>query len=537
MYFSNYVNMDMEKFLKGLCNAKYSYVVLMDRKMYSLYASYGKPLVEKYLNSEVRIISSSALPYYVKDMDNVKVLIVDDILIHGRTMKKIWNQLFEYAKPPASIDCSVLVVDEGNIDEIHRGKELKNLTYRLALDRENWRRISRQIVNRIRGTLTPLRAAVAYGIWKTDLLEETLANDVPLRKLQEYDPDFKEVRTYISENLLDVQNESGMVEKIIVRFDYSSSIPNTVLVVPQVFLKPLKNSDAIALFRELLNGLSEEVVWDEMSPESICRYLEYCSSQWAMKKIKETLAERYIISENNFAIHDHDLEYCFSSSLTAAARKKEFFQVFSRILEKDISKYPLEENPGNIMESILKKRPGLCDPRTYMRYLCECGFADELLNELHEVARIEGARLDYLIKKHFLQYESVIYAMLMSISTYSYKSVSGWTTLRVIPGEQAFSYFLFADKEVFEKAQDLLDDYKNDRADENEETVGQLVGQFGEIIGELNVRDELFDIIDSLCDYFRQRNRECRINNDVFTQLKYIQYMTDIGIPRVFKND
>lgn len=537
MYFSNYVNMDMKKFLKGLFSAKYEYVVLMDRKMYSLYASYGKSLVEEQLISKARFISSSALPYFVNDMYKKNVLIVDDILIHGRTMKKILNQLSEYAFPPASIDCAVLVVDEKNIDEVQQGKELKNLTYRLALDRENWRRISRQIVNRIRGTLTPLRAAVAYGIWRTDLLEETLANDFRLKKLQEYDPDFKEVRTYISDNLLDIQNESGMIDKVIVRFDYSSNIPNTVLVVPQVFLKPLKNTDAITLFHELLNGLSEAVIWDDISPESICRYLEYCSSQWAMIRIKEVLAERYYISDNEFAIHDHDLEFCFGSSLTAAARKNSFFQVFSRILEMGVSKYPLEENPGNIMESILKKRPGLCDSRTYMRYLCECGFADELLNELHEVARIEGARLDYLIKKHSLQYESIIYAMLMSISTYSYKSISGWTTLRIIPGEQAFSYFLFANKEVFEKAQDLLNDHKNIVAVENEQTVGQLVGQFSEIIEALNVRDELFDIIDSLCDYFRERNRECPINNDVFTQQKYIQYMTDVGIPRVFQID
>lgn len=535
MYFSNYVRMDMDSFLRNLFEKDYQYIVLMDRKMYSLFTSYGEEILRKCLNSGRRFICSSSLPCFAKDMKDKNVLIVDDILIHGRTMKKIRNQLYYSTDKPARIDCSVLVIDEQNSEKIVREKEFENLVYRLSLDRWNWRKISRQIINQIRGTLTPLRAAVAYCSWKTDVSEGTLVNDFQLKKLEEYDPDFQKVRTYISEGFLSLPNELGMIEKIVVRFDFSTSIPNTVLVVPQVFLKPLKNTEVEDLFADLLNGLSEQYNLSEISIESICRYFEYCASQWAMQNIKKIFAERYNISENDFVIQDNDLEFCFSSSLASTARKKGFYQMFSKILERNVTKYALDNNPGNIMENILKKGCSLCDQRMYMRYLCECGFADELLDEMKEDARIEGARLDYLVKKHFLQYDSIIYAMMMSISTYNYRSVSGWTTLRVIPGEQAFSYFLFTNKDVFEKTQDLLNKRTNDGTDKEEERERYLVEEFSNIVAGLNINDQLFDIIDSLRTYFHERNRECQINNNACTQLKYIQYMTDIGIPRLLE--
>lgn len=523
MFFSNFISMDMKRFIEELNrDEQHDYIILMDRKMLSLYLSFNPTVAKR------PILASSCIPFFREELKGKKLLIVDDILIHGRTIKNLYNELLEsYA--PASIDMKVLVIDEDNVADIYRDKSFQNLTYLLSMDRAAWRRVSRQIINHIRSTLTPLRTCVCYGLWHTSLSQDEIAKGLSLEKQPEYDPEYHEVDSYLLDGLKLLEEEYispiTFVDKLLIRFDFSQKKPDYVLVVPEVYFKPLHTDN----IKEVLELLIEEKI-GKLEVESLCHYLEYCTSQWVMTHVRHMLCRKFANDEICIKLDDKDLDRCFSRPFINRARNSDFMQHFDKIIKMPIKKYSLDLNTRNIMETLLLQRNKICNAKDYLKFLCDCGFADELLSEIRTMKRIRGARLSFLTKKCTVDYRYISYALMASISTYLYSCHNEWTNFRVLPGEQAFSFLLFTSDRVVRNTQDMLLDKETENIgnDEKERIIQQIMARLYDEYGEENRKNTFFDFIDQLCEYHGDENKLCQLSNGIEMQWQYIRYMTDV---------
>ena len=77
MFFDRNIELEMRYFIRSIVDeSDYDYIVLMARKMYSLYRSFQID------ESQTPIITSDAILLYSEELSGKKVLVVDDILIH-----------------------------------------------------------------------------------------------------------------------------------------------------------------------------------------------------------------------------------------------------------------------------------------------------------------------------------------------------------------------------------------------------------------------------------------------------------------------
>lgn len=527
MYFDLDINSRLMDFLWKITSSnEYDYVILMSRKMYSFFRSYDIPRKEKPI-----IISSDAVPFLRDSFKGKKVLVVDDILIHGRTMGKIGSLLSDKVYGTESINYTAFIVDESALPKLAESKELCNLTYFLSLPRYMWRQISRQIVERIRATLTPLRFAVCYALLNTTLSQEDLTNILNAKGIVNSDPEFRDVDSYVwrPEFYCASEYSKGLIDHFYIRIDFSRKQPYRVLVVPQVFLKPLNEVDVHHLYSQISTcSIPSE-------SEDKCRFLEYAISQWGLKKALSELQSKLNLSDASIKTDNSDLDYSFSVELSELARKESFFNQLERIVTEEVKKYSLNVNEGNTMEAIGLSSQ-IQDTSAYLRYLCECGFADELMYELNEPKRIEGARLQFLLQSLNVNPIDVLYSLALSITTYQYVLLNKWITMRVIPGESAFSYMLLKNKRILFHIQDAMLSASELNMSDNE-----IVSRFTELL-ESNHEDltaNLFAILTSLREHLdeRRKNYTSKIEDNDETRNKYIQYMTDIQVHREYTTE
>lgn len=528
VYFDSDVNLTLMDFLWEISSStEYDYVILMTRKMYSFFRSYQISPKEKPI-----IIASDAIPFLKDKLKDQRILIVDDIRIHGRTVAWISDELSSSNNAPRSIDYKVFIIDESSVSELDNNIGAENdFTYHLSLPRSMWRKISRQIIERIRGTLTPLRYSVCYAHVPICVQQEEIVQRLNLVKIKNCDPEYDVVDSYIwnPRSLNNPEFYDGILDSLCIRIDFSKHCPGVALVVPQVILKPLCDSDVTALFSEI----SSKKVPEEVHPEGACRFFEYAVSQWAMIAIAKELAQQLDLQNGSYVLNDSDLSYCCDNELITYARDVDFFARFERILKHSIKPYSLSINKGNAMEMIGR----ITAPKGtmgYLRFLCESGFADELLCTLKERKRIDGARVQYLLQRLNVTLEDIIYALTMSITTYRYISAAGWTTMRVIPGESAFSYMLFENKKVVIKTQDEIALSKLNGEIDKHEIVARF-NQFCESTSE-DLFADVFTILQSLEEFMKKQNKNTKIKDDDDTRFRYIQYMIDIGVFRSYSS-
>ena len=148
-------------FFNEILLSDYDLIVFKVRKCYALFRVF-EPFLKDV--SSKNIISSNCIELYMSDSTISSVLIVDDILIHGRTLLNFKKKL-SVILPNAKIDIKVFAkfsVDNHDIDSI-QDKSLKNELKSLResvkcqrdVDEVGWKRISNSILCSLYCTNTP----------------------------------------------------------------------------------------------------------------------------------------------------------------------------------------------------------------------------------------------------------------------------------------------------------------------------------------------------------------------------------------------
>lgn len=150
---------DIYNFFLRLISSEYSFVFLMSRRCLVLCQIFVAFFVldGKMPDSPTKVLSDQAIPYYRNKMSGCKVAIVDDILIHGRTVSHIYNLLKCYCEAPKP-DILVYMADT-NIDCLR--DEVRNAVAPVCVAyKGEWRNLSNKIVNCIYTSNVPYTSFV-----------------------------------------------------------------------------------------------------------------------------------------------------------------------------------------------------------------------------------------------------------------------------------------------------------------------------------------------------------------------------------------
>lgn len=526
MFFSNNVEQCINTLMNQIDNqTDYDVVVLMTRKLYSLYRSY---VPNKLPQKSGWVITNEAIPLYGSRLRNKRVLVIDDIMIHGRTMTRVAKLLKSFEV--AHVDYRVFAVSGG---ELHREREsvsaIKQAQFSVKFNRALWRKISRQIVNRIRGTLTPIRAASSYveithSIPDEQLIAQLSSTISEFSQMENRDPEFSAVQTYLC--VYDA-NQYGLalnqyVNNIVLQVDFSSYCSGRAVLIPHVYMKPLYDDDIM----ELWNAL--DLPYEDASEIRVAQYrfIKYCISHIVTRRIKALLEGTQSRKDVKVEINNTDNQFCLPPELIKVIESCAFWDKFTSVLESAaIRPYHVSENSANIMENLFKS-----NPQTFLATIADCGFADEVLFENKSPKRIDGARICYLTSYLGVSITEITSALMQSIVTISYKPNNGWITERILPGEQAYVRILFEDCKRLIDAQEMTADA---RLRSYDEWSAALLNVFEDLISTRigPISDEIMHWLNGeRADEHEAAQYVKRSINDLELRKRYVQYLAEVNV-------
>lgn len=148
---------ELHRFFKSLSDSEeYDYIVLMSRRCLVLYQLYM--LMSEDLTDSDRVISNQAIPYYREALKGKRVTIVDDILIHGRTVSDVYRLLEQYCGEAYHPDIWVYMANtEINCVDQHIQGRIKSFC--VAYTGE-WRNLSNRIISAIISSNIPYTSFV-----------------------------------------------------------------------------------------------------------------------------------------------------------------------------------------------------------------------------------------------------------------------------------------------------------------------------------------------------------------------------------------
>lgn len=143
---------DICKFVEEVYLMDYDLLILMARKFFNLFCVFNELNKEKYERMGIpyahtgEIISNRALPLLRKDIKEgkyKKVVIADDIIIHGRSIREVYDELEKLWPDIEVIFASYMRNEDEGIayDDIRR-----KINSRYVVETEEWREMSDEIV-------------------------------------------------------------------------------------------------------------------------------------------------------------------------------------------------------------------------------------------------------------------------------------------------------------------------------------------------------------------------------------------------------
>lgn len=153
-------------FFYGIITADYDYKILMARRCLVLCQIFTHIFSVREPDMESRgiLIGDRAVARYLPDFADKKVLILDDILIHGRSVRHVYKFIAEYNKNIAKLDIRVYMmshnvkcIEKELLDKIHPAES--------GYEQE-WKTLSNKIVNAIYISNIPYTSFVgAYSVY------------------------------------------------------------------------------------------------------------------------------------------------------------------------------------------------------------------------------------------------------------------------------------------------------------------------------------------------------------------------------------
>lgn len=143
---------DICDFVEELYCMEYDLLILMARKFFNLFCIFHELNCEKYRQLNIpykrsgKIITNRALPLYKASIENdeyKKIVIADDIIIHGRSIREIYDEIIDLC-PDVYLK---MVSYMRNDKDISVYKDiLEDIKSRYVVEPEEWREMSDEIV-------------------------------------------------------------------------------------------------------------------------------------------------------------------------------------------------------------------------------------------------------------------------------------------------------------------------------------------------------------------------------------------------------
>lgn len=545
MSISKNVSNCIDEFIHQLNNTEmYDVVILMTRKLYSLYRSYIT--VSEEVNPERKrplIIINDAIPFFFEQMRGKRILIIDDIMIHGRTVEKVSAMLKEQGI--SDIDYRVFAISaeeqeqsssiKGAVDS-KAGVVRNNVRFSMRFQRTYWRRISREIVNRIRETLTPMRSAASY--LTIDYSNSTFTIDEVIDRvfserlaLECNDPEYTKVKSILVDFPLvgSLSCLTKVVDAIKLQVDYlkDDASEKKAILVPHIFMSPMHEDDIAAVW----NGLNMR--GGDSSDYRIAQYksLKFFISLLICEVLRVSFFKEFEKDEVLVQLNDSDISFLLPSDMESQVVSEHFASLFLSVIESINCKgYAINENSANIMEQLY------CKDRSFLENITDCGFADEILFKYptdKRSGRIEGARICYLTEVLGVSYVEIIYTLAHSITTLNCQLKGRWLTERVLPGEQAYLEHLLKNPEMLVRVQIQAAEARLISEVEYRRALAQAFGRYEQ--QELDKRLQNIVAATGLKKYMD--SLEQSKHNDMYREFlyDYVQYMADIDIYSLYK--
>ncbi len=256
--FTEKQNKSIEKFISYIRenSDRYDYIILTARRCFCLFNSFKIKGINLDYN---KIISSQAIDVHAEKLTNKRVLLCDDIMIHGQSLVSMYEKIKNYN--PKTIDVLVMI---RNIEkpDYYKYKTETDYDVIVSLDDKEWRNFSNNIVKFIHQN-SVLYISYVYGFEvnesfiKNRLAKSSLLTNLSLENnilVHDYYLDKEhEPQYFIAQNIESVLPiREDLVNYATIRIYRDPIKKNSYWAVPYVELVEIENTHLDAIFNRLI---------------------------------------------------------------------------------------------------------------------------------------------------------------------------------------------------------------------------------------------------------------------------------------------
>lgn len=389
--------------------SKYDYIIFVTRKSFDLFKVFRRSYS---VITSAKIFSSKAIDIIGNDFNGKKVLIVDDILIHGKALYSLKNKI-ENHYHPSIVDLSVFIQKYDQYDAANTVFNLNCNNKYLSYESE-WKRVTEYLVEIFHDENIPYTSYVLdmdiENVEKEDFLK--IVNEFNAQKIEHKDFPFY---FYISISIDNIEERiRNIVQFSVLRIYYNENLKKLTLS-PYVQLDDL-NSDDVSRLWNILNDRianldlkccflsSVEIIRALTASISIASWEDTIKNSLLISERQEDIIYNY--DELNYSFYDD-----FSNDLKEIVEKKDtLYDLLSELHKQHI--YELGDNTYiSILQDSEKWELNNISPKdNFSRYI-------EYINDYKET-QFETAlknSIDTPIEKYLsFDYDGIPYSLLYS---------------------------------------------------------------------------------------------------------------------------
>lgn len=159
---------DMCRFIEELYMMDYDVLILMARKFFNLFCVFHEINIGRFARLEIpyngsgKIITNRALPMIKEDIKSKKIkkiVIADDIIVHGRSIKEVYDEVLEINP---ELEVSIVSYVRNKQDQTMFKNMADHIFCRYLVENNEWRAISNKIVSTFLITGRPYISYLPY---------------------------------------------------------------------------------------------------------------------------------------------------------------------------------------------------------------------------------------------------------------------------------------------------------------------------------------------------------------------------------------
>ena len=242
---------DFLDFIIDIKKSDYNIKILKARRFYVLYHVFDDIINCLYKKSVItvgKIVSNYALPAIKDELKDAKILLVDDVLLHGRAMEDVYNYLIDECHCDKDrIDLKVYLRNEDRNLVFRK----KNIVSKQSVHDQSWAWMSCSFVDTFLIAGRPYVSVLPY--FKLSSYEKKIADNIH-RVINQSVSATTDVQKYNGGKLWIYMKDNcaQYFEQVFIRI-YECADESEYLIVPYMFLKPMNKETIINLIKDLLS--------------------------------------------------------------------------------------------------------------------------------------------------------------------------------------------------------------------------------------------------------------------------------------------